>query len=78
MIWAAPVVRERGSLLTKKERAVGMLVAKGLSSKEVARRLGGVSNRTIDTHRRAIRLKTGLTGRADYRDYFLKESCIDG
>lgn len=50
--------RERKLNLTPKHREVLQLIANGLQSKEIARKLS-MSQRTVETHRREIRFRLG-------------------
>src|SRR5207248_1221095 len=58
-----PMVGGRAVALTAREREVAALVARGLSSREIAERLV-ISERTADTHVDHIRDKLGLHSRA--------------
>jgi DNA-binding NarL/FixJ family response regulator len=58
--------------LSPAERAVGLLLLKGLSHKEVAE-LRGVSDRTVRQQARTLYAKAGLDGRADLAAYFLED-----
>lgn len=49
-----------GSVLSRRELEIIQLIAKGLSSKEVAQKLF-LSFATVNTHRRNITVKTGMT-----------------
>lgn len=62
-------------MLTTTERRVLQLVAEGLTSKEIALRLGG-SPRTIDTHRRNILQKLNLRGVAELTQYAIREGIV--
>ncbi len=59
-----PMRREEVDVLTPRERETALLAAKGLASKEIARRMG-VSTRTVDTHLARAYTKLGISGRAD-------------
>ena len=55
--WARAVLRSRGApdALTKRQRAILMLVGQGLSTKEIAREIG-ITPHSVNTHiRRAMR-----------------------
>lgn len=54
--------RVRPPALTAREREVGVLVAEGLTSKEIARRLF-ISKRTVEAHLRHAYAKTGTGSR---------------
>ncbi len=79
---AAPIVRglrETGpgtpppsSVLAKREREVLVLVAEGLRSTEIARRLG-IRVGTVEAHRRNIGRKLGLHSVAELTKYALRE-----
>lgn len=62
---------ERWSL-SPAEKAVGLLLLKGLSHKEIAE-LRGVSDRTVRQQARTLYAKAGLGGRADLAAYFLED-----
>ncbi len=53
-----------GVKLSKQEKVIVKLVAEGLMSKEIASRLS-ISKSTVDTHRRNINKKLGVTGTAE-------------
>ncbi|MCL4800829.1 MAG: response regulator [Burkholderiales bacterium] len=52
-------LRDRFSGLTRREREVMALAARGRSNKEIARELG-ISHRTVEIHRGRVMLKLGL------------------
>ncbi len=58
----ALVSGERPKVLSPREREIALLVARGLSNKEVARELG-VSHGTIKSHMHSILQKIGATSR---------------
>jgi len=58
--------------LTEAERAVGLLILKGLSLKEIAA-LRVTSERTIRAQARSIYAKAGLSGRAALSAFFLED-----
>lgn len=62
----------QASLLTPREREVLQLIAEGNSTKEIAHSLN-VSVKTIETHRRQIMDKLGITSVAALTKYALKE-----
>ena len=62
--------------LTKRETAVLIEVAKGLSNKEIAARLN-VSIFTVTTHRKNIVRKTGIKSVAGLTVYALLNNLID-
>lgn len=55
--------RGKSSELSLREREIVRLLAKGLSSKKIAYKLG-ISVHTVDTHRRNMLRKTGSTNTA--------------
>ncbi|MFF4748674.1 LuxR C-terminal-related transcriptional regulator [Streptomyces sp. NPDC002514] len=57
----------RSPQLTDRERDVARLAAAGLSSRDVADRLG-ITVRTVDNHLYRVYRKTGVTSRADLRE----------
>ena len=52
-----------GTALTAREREAALLVAEGLTDRQVAARMG-VSERTVHAHLRAAYVKTGTPNRA--------------
>ncbi len=58
--------------LTQKEQAVLRLIAEGCATKQVAYRLG-VSEKTVETHRRQIMDKLGLRSVAELTKYAVRE-----
>ena len=58
--------------LTEAERGVGLLLLKGLSSKEIAE-ARRTSERTVRQQALAIYRKTGLAGRAELAAFFLED-----
>lgn len=64
----SPLVWHLGAAapLTDREREVAVLAARGLSSKEVARRLT-LSPRTVDNHLQRVFQKLGASGRSELR-----------
>lgn len=57
------VGREPGVELTDRERQVFAAIGEGLSNKELGSRFG-ISTRTVETHRKAIAKKLGVSGAA--------------
>jgi DNA-binding NarL/FixJ family response regulator len=66
----------RGTTLTEREREVLGWLARGLSSKEVARRLD-ISVRTVETHRANLMHKLGVKSVALLIQVALREGIID-
>jgi len=62
-------------LLTRREREVLHLVAEGLSSAAIARRLG-ISPRTAEAHRASVMRRLGLHGRAELIRYALSRGLV--
>ncbi|MEO1291822.1 MAG: response regulator transcription factor, partial [Pseudomonadota bacterium] len=60
-----------GSALTAREEGVLLLLSQGLSNKEVARRLD-ISVRTVETHRKNIKRKTGIASTAGLTRYAIE------
>ena len=63
------------SMLTKRERVVTQLLAEGLGNKEVATALG-ISPKTVESHRSAIRRKLGLHSIADIVHYAIHNKLV--
>ncbi|MBI3744009.1 MAG: response regulator transcription factor [Chloroflexi bacterium] len=59
-----PESQDRFDLLTSREREVFLLVAQGLTSKDISQRLD-ISHRTVEAHRAHIMTKLGLKSQAD-------------
>lgn len=70
-----PTDRSAWSLLAPREREVLQLVAEGLSSKEVARRLE-IALSTVETHRKNIMEKLDLHSVADLTRYAVREGIV--
>jgi DNA-binding CsgD family transcriptional regulator len=64
------------SELTDQEKVVLRLVAEGLSSKEIARKLG-LSRFTVENHRSNIRRKTGLSSVPKLVIYAMRRGIIE-
>jgi two-component system, NarL family, response regulator NreC len=62
-------------LLTKREREVLHLVAEGLSSAAIAKRLG-ISPRTAEAHRASVMRRLGLKGRTELIRYALSRGLV--
>jgi DNA-binding CsgD family transcriptional regulator len=56
--------RQFGGLLTARELEVGELAVRGLSTRDLAKRLF-ISENTVKTHLRNVYRKTGTTNRGD-------------
>jgi DNA-binding NarL/FixJ family response regulator len=63
------------SLLTPREREVVQLVAEGRTSKAIVARLG-ISENTVETHRRQIMKKLGLDSVAELTQFAVQEGLI--
>jgi DNA-binding NarL/FixJ family response regulator len=63
-------------MLTEREREVLILLAKGLSNKNVAQQLG-LSVRTVETHRLNLRRKVGLDNSAGLVKFALEKGWIN-
>ncbi|MCI4661257.1 MAG: response regulator transcription factor [Neomegalonema sp.] len=63
--------RRASSPLTTREQGVLLLLSEGLSNKEVARRLD-ISVRTVETHRKNIKRKTGVSSTAGLTRYAIE------
>lgn len=72
-------VTPSADVLSPREREVLQLIAEGMSSKEVAARLH-LSVNTVDTHRRRISDKLGLSSVAELTKYAVREglTSLDG
>jgi DNA-binding NarL/FixJ family response regulator len=68
----APAPGNKDKELSPKEREVLQLLAEGLSSKEIAGKLG-VSVKTVDTHRQHIMEKLSLRSIAELTKYAIRE-----
>ncbi|MGI5862526.1 MAG: response regulator [Myxococcales bacterium] len=62
-------------VLTAREREVLQLLAEGRSTQEIGRRLH-LSAKTVETHRRNIRVKLGIRNLADLTKYAIREGII--
>lgn len=62
--------------LTKTEKTIGLLVLKGLSTKQIAE-LQGAQDKTIRQHCSAIYKKSGLGGRSELSAYFLEDLLVN-
>ncbi len=70
LVWSRETASD-GAQLTRRELQVVSLVAEGLSSHEIGRRLG-ISRRTVETYRANLREKLGLVSNADLVRYAIK------
>jgi DNA-binding NarL/FixJ family response regulator len=64
--------------LTRKEVKVARLVGLGLSNKEIASRLGGRSERTVDSHVQHIFEKLGFRSRSQIAAWASEHGLLDG
>ena len=64
------------SALTKRERAVIQMLAEGKGNKEVASALG-ISHKTVESHRSAIRRKLRLHSIADIVHYAIRNKLVE-
>jgi DNA-binding NarL/FixJ family response regulator len=64
------------SALTKRERVVIQLLAEGRGNKEVASALG-ISHKTVESHRSAIRRKLRLRSIADIVHYAIRNNLVE-
>jgi len=67
-----PEITKRGMFerLTQRERGVLLLIAQGFSAREIGEQLF-ISAKTVDTYKRRIQGKTGLTHRREYIQFAL-------
>jgi DNA-binding NarL/FixJ family response regulator len=65
-----------GSALTKRERVVIQMLAEGKGNKEVASSLG-ISHKTVESHRSAIRRKLRLHSIADIVHYAIRNNLVE-
>lgn len=70
LIWSREAASE-GTQLTRRELQVVAMVAEGMSSHEIGRRLG-ISRRTVETYRANLREKLGLASNADIVRFAIK------
>jgi DNA-binding NarL/FixJ family response regulator len=63
-------------MLTERERAVTRLLAEGMGNKEVASALG-ISPKTVESHRSAIRRKLGLHSIAEIVHYAIHNKLVE-
>jgi len=62
--------------LTNREKEITVLIAEGLNSNQIAHKLS-LSHYTIETHRKNIFLKAGVSNVAKLVRYALKEQLIE-
>jgi non-specific serine/threonine protein kinase len=72
---AAPVPKRSASALTRREREVALLVARGLTNRQVAGELT-VSERTVTTHVDHILHKLGATSRSQVAAWIVEERLL--
>lgn len=58
--------------LTKSEKEVGLLILKGLSTKDISE-LQGISDKTVRHHCTSIYKKSGMAGRTELSAHFLED-----
>ncbi len=68
--------KEVGASLTNREEEVLVLIAKGLTNRQIGERLG-ISMKTVDTHRTRMMKKFDLHKTADLVKYAVKKGLID-
>jgi two-component system, NarL family, response regulator LiaR len=68
--------RDPRTLLTKREREVLELVARGMPNKLIARELG-ISEKTVKTHMSNVLAKLGLTDRTQAALYAVREGLVE-
>ena len=73
----APKERETREALTEREQTILLQVASGKSNKEVARTLD-ISVRTVETHRKNIKRKLGISSTAGLTRYALEHGVLQG
>lgn len=85
-VWVSPDVRRapdaagseyagEEATLSRREREIVALVARGLTSNQIAEQLC-VSRRTVETHRYWVFKKLGISSRAELVDYALKRNML--
>jgi len=65
------------STLTRRERQVLVLLARGMTTHEVARECGEISVKTVDTHRGKVLKKLQLRNNSDVTRFAIKHGLID-
>ncbi|MGR3435529.1 MAG: response regulator transcription factor [Shimia sp.] len=73
----APATADGREVLTEREQTVLLDLAQGRSNKEVAHRLG-ISVRTVETHRKNIRRKLGISSTAGLTRYAMEHGVLQG
>jgi two-component system NarL family response regulator len=69
-------IRSENEKLTTREQVILTWIARGLSSKEVARKLS-ISYRTVEAHRRNIRTKLNIESLAELVRYAVNHGLVD-
>jgi two-component system nitrate/nitrite response regulator NarL len=69
-------IRPENEKLTTREQVILTWIARGLSSKEVARKLN-ISYRTVEAHRRNIRTKLNIESLAELVRYAVNHGLVD-
>ena len=69
-------IKAENEKLTTREQVILSYVARGLSSKEVARKLD-ISFRTVDAHRRNIKAKLNIDNLAELVRYAVNHGLIE-
>lgn len=70
-----PEAARRAEPLSRREREVLVLVARGHTSRDIAERLG-LSAKTVEAYRARAAEKLGLTGRSDFVQYALRAGLL--
>ncbi|MEL6522894.1 MAG: response regulator transcription factor [Pseudomonadota bacterium] len=73
----APDSSPEREALTSREQTILLQLARGLSNKEVANALG-ISVRTVETHRKNIKRKLGISSTAGLTRYALEHGVLQG
>jgi predicted ATPase/DNA-binding CsgD family transcriptional regulator len=73
----APAMSARANLLTRREREVAVLIASGLTNRQIAAALF-IAERTADTHVEHILQKLGLHSRAQVAAWAVAQSLVAG
>ncbi|MBE9638130.1 response regulator transcription factor [Salipiger mangrovisoli] len=73
----APVLSNGGEQLTNREQTILLQLAQGKSNKEVAQVLD-ISVRTVETHRKNIKRKLGISSTAGLTRYALEHGVLQG